>query len=180
MTEEGKIYDYENDWQPCNNGNNDKVYVSVNRNYSSLFRIINFSDESYSFSDIERVKRIRDINKVLTKEDNEEENKKNYLSIVNSVLDNVYPITIPYKPQTITAFIEVFPGFTSEVDTLGILYFRDETLGLEDAEMIEAKTYFRIHPKVNINHVYEELDQDTYNAVKEKWIKKEEEKLKDE
>ena len=75
MTEDGKIFDYELDWIPVSSGS-DKRILFMNKDRGSLFRIIDMENETYSFSDVERIERIRDINKVLIKEDDEELNKR--------------------------------------------------------------------------------------------------------
>ena len=171
MTEDQKIYDYEKDWHPCQIGDGKLLYY-VNDSLSTLYRIIDVKKQLYTFSDIGRVKRIRDINLILTKDDDEESNKKLYLQIVNRILDEIYPIEMPYLPQTLTCFIEAFPGFSGECDVLGILYFRDETNGIEDAEMIECKHFYRIHPAVILGKpVYEEIDQSIYIKIKNKYDK---------
>ena len=170
MMEDGKIYDYEPDWELCQNGKDRKLYY-VNKTLSSLFRIVDVERQLYTFSDIGRIKRIRDINHILTKDDDEETNKLLYMSICNRILDEIYPIEMPYKPQTHTAFIESFPGFSGECDCLGILYFRDETEGLEDSEMIAAKKFYRIHPVPSVGPVYEEIEESIYQKLKEKFNK---------
>lgn len=171
MMEDGKIFDYESDWHPCQNGD-DKLLYYVNDSLSTLFRIIDVKKRLYTFSDIGRVKRIRDINRILTKDDDEESNKNLYQSIVNRILDEIYPIEMPYIPQILTCFIEVFKDFSSGCDVLGILYFRDETNGIEDSEMIECKHFYRIHQAIMLGKpVYEEIEESVYVKLKEKFNK---------
>ena len=120
------IYDFEADWMPCNHGN-DKVLIYENKNLESLFRVINMKEQFVTFSDVERVSRIKDIDKVLTKTDDEEKNKERFQSLINMVIDEIKPISMPYAPEKLTCFIENFPGFDGGFDdTLGILYFREE------------------------------------------------------
>ena len=177
MTEDDKlVYDYESDWRPCNSGK-DKIIIFKHDKCPSLFRIVNFHDETITYSDIERVEKITDINKVLVHEDDKEENMRRYLPIVNTVLNEVKPIILPYKKEHLNAYIEAFPGFDRNFDdTVGVLYFwnkPDEKVqtkkGVLDAEMIPAKRFFRIHP-IGSNYKYEEINYNTYNDVKSKWF----------
>lgn len=162
------IYDFEADWMPCNHGN-DKVLIYENKNLESLFRVINMKEQSVTFSDVERVSRIKDIDKVLTKTDDEEKNKERFQSLINMVIDEIKPISMPYAPEKLTCFIENFPGFDGGFDdTLGILYFREEK---EDGNMIEAKRFFKINPD-GVFPKYEEISREMYDDVKVKWFKK--------
>ncbi len=170
MTEDDKLlYDIESSWGRISSGR-DMILTFVHKEYPSLFRIVDLDKETITFSDIDRIKRVRDINKILIKEDNEEENKKNYLPLIVQITNEAYPISMPYKKQILTCFMEAFPGFSKEVDTLGILYLRDETEGIEDSDMIEVKRYFKINPIGKLGARYEELDEGFYNEVKQKWI----------
>ena len=165
--DDGIIYDYELDWKPCNSGNVKRIYFE-NAKRGSLFRVINFNDQTVTFSDVERVEKITDINKVLVKEDNPEENKNKFQSLVNRIVDEIKPITMPYRPDRLICYIEAFPGFDENYeDTVGILYFRD----LIEDEMISCKRFFRIHP-IGSNVRYEEINFNIYNDVKGKWMKR--------
>ena len=162
------IYDFEADWMPCNHGN-DKVLIYENKNLESLFRVINMKEQSVTFSDVERVSRIKDIDKVLTKTDNEKKNKERFQSLINMVIDELKPISMPYAPEKLTCFIENFPGFDGGFDdTLGILYFREEK---ENGNMIEAKRFFKINPD-GVFPKYDEITREMYDDVKIKWFKK--------
>ena len=162
------IYDFEADWMPCNHGN-DKVLIYENKNLESLFRVINMKEQFVTFSDVERVSRIKDIDKVLTKTDDEEKNKERFQSLINMVIDEIKPISMPYAPEKLTCFIENFPGFDGGFDdTLGILYFREEK---ENGNMIEAKRFFKINPD-GVFPKYDEITREMYDDVKIKWYKK--------
>lgn len=162
------IYDFEADWIRCDNKNNN-VIIFENKNLESLFRVINMREQTITFSDVERVSRIKDIDKVLTKTDDEEKNKERFQSLINMVIDEIKPITMPYAPEKLTCFIENFPGFDGGFDdTLGILYFREEK---EDGNMIEAKRFFKINPD-GVFPKYEEISREMYDDVKVKWFKK--------
>lgn len=162
------IYDFEADWMPCNHGN-DKVLIYENKRLDSLFRAINLKDQTVTFSDVERVSRIKDIDKVLTKTDDEEKNKERFQPIINMIIDEIKPIKMPYAPEKLTCFIENFPGFDGGFDdTLGILYFREEK---ENGNMIEAKRFFKINPE-GVFPKYDEISREMYDDVKVKWFKK--------
>lgn len=170
MTEDGKIFDYELDWIPVSSGL-DKRILFMNKDRGSLFRIIDMENETYSFSDVERIDRIRDINKVLIKEDNEELNKRRFLPIANRILDEIIPIQMPYMPTTYTCYIENFPDIDPICpDILGICYFWDKTSN----EMTEVKRFFRINTFGNLeNPKVEEINFNTYNDLKRKWFEME-------
>lgn len=168
------IYDFEADWKPCNSGN-DKRIIFMNNKRNSLFRIIDMQAETISYSDVDRVTAIKDINKVLVKENDEEENKRRFLPLVNKVIDEVIPIYMPYVPETYTCYIEAFPGFDENYeDTIGILYFRKDTDKATE-DMIPVKRFFRIHQVASAVR-YEEIDFNTYHNVNVKWMKRMEEK----
>lgn len=178
------ILDIEADWVPRKKSG-ESTFIYENTKQPGLFRIIDMSASSIIFSDINRVEKITDINKVLCKEDKPEENAKNYKSLINRILDEVHPITMPYVPEHMNAYIEAFPGFNeTEDDTVGILYFwnkpdkktLDDAGGELEAEMIPAKRFFRIYPK-GVGVRFEEIDFMTYNDRKGKWMNREEEKL---
>ena len=162
------IYDFEADWIRCDNKNNN-VIIFENKNLESLFRVINMREQTITFSDVERVSRIKDIDKVLTKTDDEKKNKERFQPLVNMIIDELKPISMPYAPEKLTCFIENFPGFDSGFDdTLGILYFREEK---EDGNMIEAKRFFKINPE-GVFPKYDEISREMYDDVKVKWFKK--------
>lgn len=178
------IYDLEGDWRPCTSGKDRKI-IYKNDKLPSLYRIIDMHEKTISFTDIDRVVKIVDINKVIVKEDDPERNKKNFMPIVNKALDTIRPITMPYVPEKLHAYIESFPGFEESFDdTIGILYFwnkptkkeLDDAGGELEAEMIPCKKFFRIHP-VGSSVRYEEISFAVYNEVKTKWMRKQEEKL---
>lgn len=165
------IYDFESDWVPQNSGK-DKRIIFKNAKYHSLFRVIDVGRSVLTFTDVDRVHRIRDINKVLSKTDNEEENKKRFLPIINMIIDEVKPITMPYVPEKLTCFIESFPGYDKNIDdVLGILYFREDAEKEEDRNMIAAKRYFKINP-TGMPFKYEEMTFETYDKLKEKWYRR--------
>lgn len=162
------IYDFEADWIRCDNKNNN-VIIFENKNLESLFRVINMREQTITFSDVERVSRIKDIDKVLTKTDDEEKNKERFQPLVNMIIDELKPISMPYAPEKLTCFIENFPGFDGGFDdTLGILYFREEK---ENGNMIEAKRFFKINPE-GVFPKYDEISREMYDDVKVKWFKK--------
>lgn len=178
------ILDIEADWVPRQRSG-EKRFIYENVRHPGLFRIIDMSASSIIFSDINRVEKITDINKVLAKEDDKEKNARRYKSLINRVLDEVHPISMPYVPEHMNAYIEAFPGFNeTEDDTVGILYFwnkpdekvLDDAGGELEAEMIPAKRFFRVHP-VGAGVRFEEIDFMTYNDRKGKWMNREEEKL---
>ena len=162
------IYDFEADWIRCDNKNNN-VIIFENKNLESLFRVINMREQTITFSDVERVSRIKDIDKVLTKTDDEKKNKERFQPLVNMIIDELKPISMPYAPEKLTCFIENFPGFDGGFDdTLGILYFREEK---ENGNMIEAKRFFKINPE-GVFPKYDEITREMYDDVKVKWFKK--------
>lgn len=179
------ILDIEADWVPRQRGGGKRLFIYENVRYPGLFRIINIQASSIIFSDINRVEKITDINKVLCKEDDKAKNARRYKSLINRVLDEVHPIAMPYVPEHMNAYIEAFPGFNeTEDDTVGILYFwnkpdqktLDDAGGELEAEMIPAKRFFRVHP-MGAGVRFEEIDFMTYNDRKGKWMNREEEKL---
>lgn len=162
------IYDFEADWIRCDNKNNN-IIIFENKNLESLFRVINVNEQTITFSDVERVSRIKDIDKVLTKTDDEKKNKERFQPLVNMIIDELKPISMPYAPEKLTCFIENFPGFDGGFDdTLGILYFREEK---ENGNMIEAKRFFKINPD-GVFPKYDEISREMYDDVKVKWFKK--------
>ena len=162
------VYDFEADWIRCDNKNNN-VIIFENKNLESLFRVINMREQTITFSDVERVSRIKDIDKVLTKTDDEKKNKERFQPLVNMIIDELKPISMPYAPEKLTCFIENFPGFDGGFDdTLGILYFREEK---ENGNMIEAKRFFKINPE-GVFPKYDEITREMYDDVKVKWFKK--------
>ena len=177
------VLDIEDDWSLCSQAPN-KKYIYFNKNYESLYRVVDVEKELVTFTDSKRIEKIVDINKVLTKSDSQLKNMACYLGLANRVLDEVRPISMPYVPEHLNAYIEAFPGFNDvDDDALGILYFWNKPSseeikeeGVLDAEMIPGKKFFRIHPKGTGIH-YEEIDIITYNDAKTKWMRREEEKL---
>ena len=162
------IYDFEADWTRCDSGNS-SIIVFENKKLESLYRVINVNEQSITFSDVERVSRIKDIDKVLTKTDDEKKNKERFQPLVNMIIDELKPISMPYAPEKLTCFIENFPGFDGGFDdTLGILYFREEK---EDGNMIEAKRFFKVNPD-GVFPKYDEISREVYDDVKIKWYKK--------
>ncbi len=173
MTEDDRpIYDIETDWEPCNSGKDKRIFF-VNKKLPSLFRIVDMANETIIFSDIGRIIKITDINKVLIKEDDPETNKLRYASIANKVLDEIVPISMPYKPEHYKCFIESFPGYSDTDDILGILYFKEE-FGVQN--MIKAYRFYRLHIVGELGPVYEEINDKIYNDLKEKWLRRFEEK----
>lgn len=162
------IYDFEADWTRCDTKNNN-IIIFENKNLESLFRVINMREQTITFSDVERVSRIKDIDKVLTKTNDEEKNKERFQPLINMIIDEIKPISMPYAPEKLTCFIENFPGFDSGFDdALGILYFREEK---ENGNMIEAKRFFKINPE-GVFPKYDEISREMYDDVKIKWFKK--------
>ena len=165
------IYDFESDWIP-QNSRKDKRIIFENSKLNSLFRIVDVGHSIVAFTDVGRVCKIKDINKALSKTDNEEENKKNFLPIINRVIDEIKPISMPYVPEKLTCFIESFPGYDKNIDdVLGILYFREDSVKEEDRNMIQAKRFFKINP-LSTPFRYEEMTMDTYNKLKAKWFRR--------
>lgn len=174
MIEEGKIYDYESDWRPCNSGKERKIYFQ-NANRDSFYRIVDMDRCTIAFSDLGRIESIVDINKVLAGESDSEALKKLYLPIINSVADAIRPIAIPYKIERLKCFIESFKGglFEDYDDVLGILYFKD----LDTDEMIEVKRFFCINPLAPEAKRYEIISFNEYSKLKEKWLRRCEENV---
>lgn len=168
------IYDFEADWECANppkrgSAKVQSVIIFENKVHKSLYRIIDLANQTVTFSDVERVSRIKDIDKVLTKTDDEKKNKERFQPLVNMIIDELKPISMPYAPEKLTCFIENFPGFDGGFDdTLGILYFREEK---EDGNMIEAKRFFKINPE-GVFPKYDEISREVYDDVKVKWFKK--------
>ena len=161
-----RIYDFESDWKPCNHGGDKRLYF-VNEKRPSLFRIIDMEKQSIRFSDIDRIGKIVDINKVLVGESDSEKLKKLYWAQCNAVLDDIEPITMPYDVGQLTCYIEAFPGYEKYDDILGVLYFK-ENYG--DENMIKAQRFFRIHPIGSLGHQFEEINDKIYNELKFKWM----------
>lgn len=86
----------------------------------------------------------------------------------NVVLDEIYPITMPYYPNgKIKIFTEEFKyhkDSKEDSDTVGVLYFR-----LTNGQMVEAKRFFKDDPKT---HQMVEIDLGEYNARKKKVMDK--------
>ncbi|SFU32621.1 hypothetical protein [Butyrivibrio sp. INlla21] len=162
------IYDFEKDWEcvnpPKRGGKKQSVIIFNNKVHKSLYRIVDIANQTITFSDVARVQAIKDIDKILTKSDDEDENKKRFLSLANMILDGIKPISMPYVPEHLTCFIENFPGFDKNYpDTVGILYFREEK---EDGNMLQAKKFFKINPVGASSARFEEISLETYNQVK--------------
>ena len=173
MTEDDRpIYDIELDWEPCNSGRDKRIFFR-NKKLTSLFRIIDMTNETITFSDIDRIIKITDINKVLVGEDNPDRNRHRYSSITNKVLDELVLITMPYKQEHYKCFIETFPGYSDTDDILGILYFKEE---FGDENMIKAYRFYRLHIMGELGPTYEEINDKIYNDLKEKWLRSFEEK----
>lgn len=182
--DDGLIYDYELDWKPVISikPSESKIYYE-NDKLKGLYRIIDMKNSMIKFSDINRTEKIVDVNKVLVGESDSDELKKLYLPIINMVLDQMKPVTVPYKPERYTAFIESFPGVDHERDDiLGILYFWDKPKErqvcdnaqeetLQD-EMTPCKRFFHILPVVVDGIKFEEIDYLTYSQLKEEWMER--------
>ena len=176
MTEDDNLlYDIEGNWQQLNGGR--KVFFRHKERFS-LFRIVDLDKETITFSDICRVSKITDINKVLVKKSNPEELKDKWQSIIVRVLDDIKPISMPYKPESIHAFVEAFPSKHSngEDDIIGILYFWDtpdekksREEGILEAEMIPCRRFFKtLQRRTGAERVlFEEIDFKEYNKLKE-------------
>ena len=167
--DDGLIYDYEPDWEVVAKKNvKENKVIFRNKKRSSLYRVINFDDQTVGFSDLGRVTLVRDINKHIVNEDNTEENMQKYKELINMCADKVLPLSFPYHPVDYTCYIEAFPGFDKNYDdTVGILYLRP---ALSD-DMIEVKRFFRIWP-LGYNPRYEELTLEEYNYYKTKWMRR--------
>jgi hypothetical protein len=166
------IYDFEADWKPCNSGKDKKIFFE-NQKLTSLFRIIDMDKQTVTFSDVERIIKITDINKVLVKEDSPKNNFMLYGPIANRVLDEIRPISMPYKKETYKCFIEAFPGYMDTDDILGILYFKEE---FGEENMVEVKKFYRMHVMGELGPKFEEINFKIYNDLKTKWMEKEEKK----
>lgn len=176
--EEEKIYDFESDWEPKCSGKSSKL-IFVNKKRSTFYRIIDMEKQTIRFSDPGRIIKIVDINKVLIKQSNSDELKERFLPLINSLLDEIMPIKMPYEPQRIHAYIENFPGFDENYDdTLGVLYFWNVPTSKEitdkgelNAEMIPCKKFFRIMP-LGWKAPYMEIDLQTYNDAKQRFFER--------
>lgn len=165
------IHDEEQYWQFIPTKSIEKL-VYEHTELGGFYRVIDRATERIRFSDVNRIACVRDIDKVLSKEDTPELNKQKYLPILNDVLDKVAPISMPYARTEVIAYIEAFPGYNdTEDDVLGILYFRDKGFTPEQDHMISAKVFYRILPITSVCR-FEEIDFDTYNEVKNKYLKR--------
>lgn len=170
---EEKIFDFEQDWkQVPTNKPNKMVFVNANRD--TFFRVIDIKEETYHFTDLGRVTKVVDINKVLVGESNSEELKKKYLKLIIMLADEIRPIDIPYKVDDLSCYIEAFPGIDPNYDdTIGILYFRDN----ETTDMIECKRFFHVNPVCSRGYQFEEIRFDDYSKLKTKWLRRCEENV---
>lgn len=84
------VYDFEADWEctnpPKRGGKAQSVIIFENKIHKSLYRIIDVANQTITFSDVERVSRIKDIDKVLTKTDDEEKNKERFQPLINMII----------------------------------------------------------------------------------------------
>lgn len=159
------IHDEEEYWDYVP-ASTDRHSVYKHKELEGVYRVIDHKEQTIRFSDINRIASIRDINKVLTGEDNPELNRKKYLPILNNVLDNLEPISMPYMRSEVIAYIEAFPGYNdTEDDVLGILYFRDKGITEDQDHMIPAKMFYRILPIISECR-WEEIDKEAYVYLK--------------
>ena len=162
------IWDNEECWIMKATGSMEKLLYE-HKDLEGVYRVVDRKKQTIRFSDINRIQDIRDINKVLTKEDDRETNMSRYFGIANDVLDEIEPITFPYKRKKYTCYIDAFPAWSVNMDDcIGVLYFRDH----DKDDMIQAKKFFRIMPVLSV-FSYEEIDMLTYNDEKIKYFRRE-------
>lgn len=180
MTEDDNLlYDIDGNWEQCNNGK--RIYFR-HKEHHGLFRIVDLEKEEIIFSDIDRVSKITDINKVLTHESDPVKLRRDYQALIVKVLNEIKPIDMPYKRQSIHAFIESFPSSTERMerdDVIGILYFWDtpdekksREKGILEAEMIPCRRFFMCPGNI-LDPYFKEIDFREYNKLKEEWMERE-------
>lgn len=127
-----------------------------NKNYESLYRIIDFAKQEVTFTDAKRINvdiGILDINHALSLE-----RKRKLLPILLKVLNEKKPITLPYIHEELKVYIEDLG------EVIGFLYFMDND---EDKSLVPVKRFFKVHPFPSSTQ-FEEISYYNYNEIKEK------------
>ena len=146
------IEDTEEVWVLVENDDNGKYSIYQCKRRSSLFKKITHSGDKdeIEYSDADRYVCI-DIN-----------NGTNYTGGIGSkILDEIYPITMPYSPfGKIKIFTESFKYHKESIsdDTEGVLYFKMDT-----GSMIKINRFFK---KDSSNGKYIEIEESEYKARK--------------
>lgn len=127
-----------------------------NKNYESLYRIIDFAKQEVTFTDAKRINvdiGILDINHALSLE-----RKRKLLPILLKVLNEKKPITLPYVHEELKVYIEDLG------EVIGFLYFMDND---EDKSLVPVKRFFKVHQAPS-SIGFEEISYYNYNEIKEK------------
>ncbi len=127
-----------------------------NKNYESLYRIIDFEKQEVTFTDAKRINvgiGILDINHALSLE-----RKRKLLPILLKVLNEKKPITLPYVHEELKVYIEDLD------EAVGFLYFMDND---EDKSLVPVKRFFKVHQAPSSTE-FEEISYYNYNEIREK------------
>lgn len=127
-----------------------------NKNYESLYRIIDFEKQEVTFTDAKRINvgiGILDINHALSLE-----RKRKLLPILLKVLNEKKPITLPYVHEELKVYIEDLD------EAVGFLYFMDND---EDKSLVPVKRFFKVN-QLPSSTEFEEISYYNYNEIREK------------
>lgn len=154
------IEDTEDVWDEVYSPKIDETEFQCNR-MSSLFKTI-YSDGTVKYDDVNRVTCV-DIN-----------NEKNTysLGLVRDVINDMYPITMPYIPkESIKVYIEDFlwGEVNGDFDTVGILYAL-KTDGVTRG-LIDIDRYFRT-PETDEQDDWVEIDEKEYRKRQHESMKR--------
>ncbi len=132
MTEDDKlVYDIESYWEMNLNLTQFRQQAFEHKEYKSLYRIIDFNDQTIRFNDIARIQKVIDIHSKL-----DENVIKEFMPKFISIINAERPITMPYKPEKLTLFVCMFD------DILGVLYYKVDTE--EEKNVYPIKRYYKI------------------------------------
>lgn len=154
--DDGLLYDIETDWIPAKVTGRRNYYICSR--YRDFVRIVDFEKEEVSFSDMSRISKIVDMNNVLDNVETDQQVYKQFIPLLNSLLDNIAPITIPYKPTKFTAYVE----YIRDKNLLGVYWFKEN---IDEPMMHKCKQFFKIMAGRRLSP-YEELSYEQYCAEK--------------
>lgn len=146
------LYDIESNWELI--GGQKGIQVFEHKEYHHLLRLINYKEQTITFTDRLRLspERIIDINKSL-----DFKRKAKLQLLAYRVLDAEKPVTMPYIPEKLKVYVEDLDSY------VGILYFMDSD---EKKTVKPIKRYF--FEDVENRMMFTEVSQDEYINFKMK------------
>lgn len=124
------VYDIESYWVMDASLTRARQQVFQHNEFKTLYRLVDFNEEIISFNDIARIDQVIDINRKLLPRE-----VKQLMPKLLSIINAERPITMPYKPEKLTLFIELFD------ETLGVLYFKDDTA---EKNVVAIKRFYKL------------------------------------